>query len=196
MDNYNIKGRSRLIKETCKKFRLLILNLIILTLAFTACSKSENTSINTPMNTPVSTSINTPVPTVKETPANTSDENKDFINYENKDLGFSFNMPKNWEGKYTIKEDKNSIYVYYKPVKPVEYKNAGLLFAILKKGPDVIEDRYDRVGEPRTFTAKGAAFITGGPTDIGFPDNHEGFAEYTSLKKDVSKVVGSIKVID
>jgi len=116
------------------------------------------------------------------------------IKYENKELGFSFLIPENWSGKYTIKQSAEGLYVYFKPVNAVS-EGQGLLFAILNNSL-VNANFYDTVGDPRTFEANGVKYIVGGPTDIGFPDDNKEYTNYKMLKNQVRDIVKTIKVID
>lgn len=116
---------------------------------------------------------------------------KDEI-YKNEVLGISFLIPENWSGKYYIKEDKEGLYVYFKSVEPVS-EGEGLIFAILKRTSSDDENVFDSVGEPRIFKAKGITYITGGPTDIAFPESHKEFDDFIKMKKEVTEVVKTIK---
>ena len=115
------------------------------------------------------------------------------IVYKNEKLGFSFIVPESWNGKYTIKEFENGIYVYFKPDKPVG-ENYGLLFGILDR-TTFYERVIDTSAESKTFEAKGVIYGIGGP-DIGFPKAHKEYESYDKMKKEVKDVVKTIKAID
>ena len=114
--------------------------------------------------------------------------------YNNEKLGFSFVVPESWRGKYLVKQEQNGILVFYKPI-DLATEGKGLLFAILKRTSLEDEHSFDNVGEPRTFEVNGITYITGGPTDVGFPEGHKEFADFIKLKKEVREVVKTIKPI-
>lgn len=126
-------------------------------------------------------------------PDTSPDKSGDTV-YKNGKFGFSFTMPESWNGKYTVKEAEDGIYVYFKPIQPVR-AYSGLLFAILKKG-SIDESHFDTVGEPRNLEAKGILYIVGGPTDLSFPDDNKEFGDFTKLQKEVKDVVKTIKAIN
>jgi hypothetical protein len=116
---------------------------------------------------------------------------QDGIKYTNDDLGFSFVMPKSWEGKYKIEEVKSGIKVFFKPTNP-EPEYDGALFYILDSST-VDESFMDRVGEPRSFMAKDVEYIVGGPTDLRFNPDHKEFETFIKMVEEVNTVVATIK---
>lgn len=116
------------------------------------------------------------------------------IVYKSENLGFSFTMPKDWAGKYKIVESKDGVRVYFKPTTPADEIYDGALFYILVRSL-YDEDHLDRVGEPRTFKAKGIEYIVGGPTDVRFDFNHKEYAAFYKMTQEICKVVATIKVL-
>ncbi|MHC1682958.1 MAG: hypothetical protein AB6733_08425 [Clostridiaceae bacterium] len=111
----------------------------------------------------------------------------------NDKLGFSINFPESWQGKYTIKEIDGGIGVYFKPIKD-ENKGYGLLFAIIKKCPNLDEGHFDRVSKNiRYFKAKGITYVVGGPTDFNFDEKHQEVNVFVHMTREVEKVVETIK---
>ena len=114
--------------------------------------------------------------------------------YISNNLGLSVTFPASWENKYTVKEDNNGLTVRFKPVNnPV--KGEGLLFAILKRSPGLDEGMLDTIGK-RYVTAKGVAFVIGGPTDVGFPPEKPEYSSYKKLVSELSSVALTIKSIN
>ena len=91
-----------------------------------------------------------------------------------------------------VKAILEGLYIYFKPSMSAP-KGSGLLFAILNKTM-VDVNHFDTVGEPRNIKANDVDYIVGGPTDLGFPEDHKEFKDYATLKKQVSQVVKTIKV--
>lgn len=113
--------------------------------------------------------------------------------YKNDKLGFSINFPESWQGKYTIKEIDGGIGVYFKPNKD-ENKGYGLLFAIIKKGPDLDENHFDTVSKNiRYFNAKGITYVVGGPTDFNFDEKHPEVNVFMKMSREAGTVAETIK---
>lgn len=114
------------------------------------------------------------------------------LQYNNKKLGISLTFPKTWKGKYTIKENKDGISVYFKPKTPDN--NIGLLFALKdKSSKDFPEGMFDTVCNKRYFKSKGVTYVIGGPTDVNFSEDHPEFNDFIKLRSDIPKVISTLK---
>ncbi|WP_027634466.1 hypothetical protein [Clostridium hydrogeniformans] len=116
--------------------------------------------------------------------------------YVSKALGFSITFPASWVNHYRVEESKDGIMVFFKPKdKPLTYKGEGWLFLITKKTEDNEEEHYDGVGSPKTFEAKGITYLTGGPTDFPFLEDHPELNKFREMMSERSKVISTIKVL-
>lgn len=115
------------------------------------------------------------------------------LQYNNKKLGISLTFPKTWKGKYTIKENKDGISVYFKPKTPDN--NIGLIFALKdKSSKDFPEGMFDTVCDRRYFKSKkGVTYVIGGPTDVNFSEDHPEFNDFLKLRSDIPKVIATLK---
>lgn len=131
-------------------------------------------------------------------PANPTQEKKSNndvkqnITYNNDKFGFSFTMPGSWNGKYTVKEQTDGVYVYFKPTGSVP-EGSGLLFCIVKKVPGADDPLYS-VGDQKNIVAKGITYVVDGPRDIGFPPENKEYNDYKKFIQGVPNVVKTIKV--
>ena len=114
--------------------------------------------------------------------------------YVSNKLGLSVTFPVSWKNKYTVEEDNNGLIVRFKPVGNIK-KGEGLLFVIVKRSPSRDEGMLDTIGK-RYVTAKGVAFVIGGPTDVGFPTGNPEYSSYKKLVSELSSVALTIKSIN
>lgn len=114
--------------------------------------------------------------------------------YKNTNLRLSITFPASWNGKYSVKETTQGIFVYFKPKQKVS-DGQGLFFCILKKTKDLNESMFDSINGKREINVNGTSYLLGGPTDISFPDNNAEFSTFRKLKEQIPDVINSIKSI-
>lgn len=107
-------------------------------------------------------------------------------------LGFSITFPYNWKNRYTIKEDDNSMSVYFKSTDINTPKNSGLFFVIMKNVPND-ENLYDSINGKKHINIGNKTYFIGGPTDVGLDPENKDFSIFSSMKKELGKVIGTIK---
>ena len=152
--------------------------------------KSKESNKNTSTEKPKSQQPTTQTPV---TPPKT--ETAEPQVYTNNNLGFSITFPASWKDKYTVKEADNGIYVFMK-LQNSQSTSEGFLFAILKKGPDLNEDHFDRVGtDKRYFESKGITYVIGGPTDLPIDTEGPNFQSYIKMSKERPSVIKTLKAI-
>lgn len=161
-------------------------------------------------NVPTANTKDTPVTNSKDVPAtnsntkNTSSESptqenksnnqvKQNFNYNNDKLGISFTLPASWSGKYTIKEAKEGVYIFFKPTGSAP-EGSGLIFCIIDEGSGA-DDFLDSAGGPKTIVAKGITYVIDGPRDIGFPEDNKEYNDYKKLREEVPNVAKTIKAV-
>ena len=132
--------------------------------------------------------------TTTNTNTNSNTTTASAQHYVSTNLGFSITFPASWKGKYTVQENGSGITVCFKPKQKVNA--TGLLFKIVKRGPDVNEDVLDSVGGPRYFTAKGVKYVIGGPTDVNFPEDNPEFNTFEHMTKQCAGVTSTLKNIN
>ncbi len=137
----------------------------------------------------------TPKPATQAPAAPPKTENAEPQIYTNNNFGFSLTFPASWKDKYTVKEADNGIYVFMK-LQNSQYTSEGYLFAILKKGADLNEDHFDRVGtDNRYFESKGITYVIGGPTDLPIDTEGPNFQSYIKMSKERPSVIKTLKAI-
>lgn len=121
-------------------------------------------------------------------------EEETSLNYKSK-LGFSLTFPTNWKNRYTVKEDANSMYVYFKSSDPNTPKNLGLLFFIKKNYTQDDENMSDSVlpNGRRHITVGNTTYLVGGPTDVNLNEDNKDFQIFLSIKKELELVINTIK---
>lgn len=111
-------------------------------------------------------------------------------------LGFSIKFPSNWKDRYTIKEDSNSMYVYFKSTDSNTPPNAGLLFLIMKKNDSINDNMYDSIDGKKYITVGKTTYFIGGPTDISLDTENKDFKIFMSMNKERKKVIDTIKSVN
>ena len=110
-------------------------------------------------------------------------------------LGFSIKFPSNWKDRYTIKEDSNSMYVYFKSTDSNTPPNSGLLFLIMKKNDSINENMYDSIDGKKYITVGNTTYFIGGPTDIALNTENKDFKIFASMNKERKNVIDTISLI-
>lgn len=123
---------------------------------------------------------------------NKSDED-DSIIFKSK-IGLSIKFPSNWKDRYTIKEDDNSIYVYFKSTDPKTRVNTGLLFVIMKDFDEEDESMYDSIDGEKHFTVGNKTYFVGGPTDVSLNPENKDFDIFVDMSNERKKVIDNISL--
>lgn len=108
-------------------------------------------------------------------------------------LGFSMKFPSNWKDKYTIKEDDNSVSIYFKSSDLNTPPKSGLLFVIMKKNSSMNEDMYDSIDGKKYIAINNITYFIGGPTDISLDPENSDFQMFLSMNKERKNVIDTIK---
>ena len=93
---------------------------------------------------------------------------------------------------YIIKEEQNSMYVYFKATDKNIPQGSGLLFVIMKNNVSGDEMMYDSIESKTHITVGNITYFVGGPTDVGLDPENKEFNIYSSMKKDRSQVISTI----
>lgn len=93
---------------------------------------------------------------------------------------------------YIIKEEQNSMYVYFKATDKNIPQGSGLLFVIMKNNDSGDEMMYDSIESKTHITVGNITYFVGGPTDVGLDPENKEFNIYSSMKKDRSQVISTI----
>lgn len=134
-----------------------------------------------------------------------ADSDKDTTNEENKaaedgsiifnsKIGLSIKFPSNWKDRYTIKEDDNSIYVYFKSTDPKTRANTGLLFVIMKDFDSEDESMHDSIDGEKHFTLGNKTYFVGGPTDVSLNPENKDFDIFVAMSNERKKVIDNISL--
>lgn len=107
-------------------------------------------------------------------------------------LGFSIKFPSSWKDRYIIKEEQNSMYVYFKATDKNIPQGSGLIFVIMKNNDSADERMYDSIESKTHITVGNITYFVGGPTDVGLDPENKEFNIYSSMKKESSKVLDTI----
>jgi hypothetical protein len=118
--------------------------------------------------------------------------------YVNKTLGFSLAFPREWKGRYVIRDEKSMIGVYSKKVSDSDI-NLGRLFTIERLNGETIKEGDPIMGGPSAkilLKGNGYTYIVFMVSDQQYPiDNSELSTEYLSLSKQISLVYSSIALL-
>lgn len=147
------------------------------------CNNSKLSQPSSKENTPVKSEI-------------TSETSKPIDNMDltfKSKLGFSMNFPSNWKDKYIIKEDDNSVSVYFKSTDPKTPPNSGLFFVIMKNNGSLNKDMYDSIDGNKYLTIGDTTYFIGGPTDVALNPENTDFNTFLSMNKERKKVIDAIK---
>ncbi|MBM7870989.1 hypothetical protein JOC70_002483 [Clostridium pascui] len=108
-------------------------------------------------------------------------------------LGFEMKFPSNWKDKYTIKENNDSVSVYFKSIDPKTPPNSGLLFVIMKNNDSLNKDMYDSIDGNKYLTIGNTTYFIGSPTDVALNPENTDFNTFLSMNKERKKVIDTIK---
>lgn len=112
----------------------------------------------------------------------------------NSKIGLSIKFPSNWKDRYTIKEDDNSIYVYFKSKDPKTRANTGLLFVIMKDFDSEDESMYDSIDGEKHITLGNKTYFIGGPTDVSLNPENNDFDIFVAMSNERKKVIDNIRL--
>ena len=132
-----------------------------------------------------------------ESDGNTGAEGKRTIVYENKVLGFSLELPDEWEDRYVVEEWENSIGFFSKKVYQ-QYNGMGLLFTIVRDVGELITEQ-DMQQAPQMqqilLQGNGYTYYIRWPSDVQSPMEEELSDDYMAMSRQVSKVAKSISLL-
>lgn len=162
-------------------------------------SSSNNYSNSTVSETDVTNSVTTSViPTQIENStsiSNNSTESQETILIESQ-YGYTFELPKSWEGKYNINEGPLGLTVSFKTSEPVAdepwffWITTMVLYSNGKFSAD-----YDPIlSEPKVFTVGTSQFYVAGPTSTTLSDKSSDYATYIRMNNERAQIIDSIKV--
>lgn len=117
----------------------------------------------------------------------------DSIIFKSK-IGLSIKFPSNWKDRYTIKEDDNSIYVYFKSTDPKTRANTGLLLVIIKDFDEEDESMYDSIDGEKHFSVGNKTYFVGGPTDVSLNPENKDFDIFVAMSNERKKVIDNISL--
>ncbi len=126
--------------------------------------------------------------------------NTNYI-YKNKSLGFSFEIPKSWEGKYEIVEVDRGITVYQSDIVEKFGEGTGRFFSIELLEGTIEKNKAEDTPWPTHFLmqANGYTYVMSMPSDVQSPiwdgGDKELAAEYEKMFKDIDKIRESIEPI-
>ncbi len=119
--------------------------------------------------------------------------------YEDKALGFSLEIPAEWEGKYGIEKNGESISFYHLQIREKYQNGMGNLFTIQRMEGNLNEEDIESPSGCRVIAqANGFTYALFIPSDVQYPvwenSNAENLsAEYISMEKQVSEIADSAK---
>lgn len=135
--------------------------------------------------------------TGSESNRKTGEENDSTIVYENKVLGFSLELPKEWEDRYVAEERENGVSFFSKKVYE-QYNGMGLLFTIVRDIGELITEQ-DMQQAPQMqqilFQGNGYTYYIRWSSDVQSPMEEELSDDYMAMSKQVSKVAKSIRLL-
>lgn len=133
-------------------------------------------------------------PNEKERTTKTDKEAEDDRIIFKSRVGFSIKFPSNWKDRYTIKEDDNSMYVYFKSTDPKTRENTGLLFVIMKDFDSEDESMYDSVDDEKHITLGDKTYFIGEPTDVALNPENGDFDIFVAMSNERKKVIDNISL--
>lgn len=163
---------------------LLLLTILISSVSILyGCNNSKLSKTSSKENNPIKSEI------ALETSTQIDDMD---LTFKSK-LGFSLKFPSNWKNKYTIKEDDNSVSVYFKSSDPNTPRGSGLFFVIMKNNDSLNEAMYDSIDGKKHLTIGNITYFLGGPTDVALSPENADFSTFLSMNKERKKVIDTIK---
>ena len=121
--------------------------------------------------------------------------------YQNRALGFSMEIPGDWEGRYEIEENGETVTVYHKAIRETYGDGMGDLFYIQRmEGSPSDEEANEPGGRTVVLRENGYTYVFGIPTDVRHPAWEGGDTalsnEYLQMSKTASRTVkNSVKGI-
>ena len=121
--------------------------------------------------------------------------------YENTVFGFSYRIPKSWDGKYILVEYESSISFVHKETRAVYGEGTGLLFSVNRLFGEMTKEQAEDQPWPAHFVAaeNGFTYVVSRPGDIQYPAWESGDKtianNYLKLERSVDKVVNSVGVL-
>lgn len=121
--------------------------------------------------------------------------------YQNESLGFSIELPSNWEGRYEATEKEKSVVFYHKGIREKYGEGTGRLFVIERLEGERSKEAAEDTPWPTEYLmqANGYTYVISMPSDVQYPIWEGGDKaladEYLKLTKDLEKVKKSIKAI-
>lgn len=121
--------------------------------------------------------------------------------YQNRALGFSMEIPGDWEGRYEIEENGETVTVYHKAIRETYGDGMGDLFYIQRmEGSLSDEEANEPGGRTVALRANGYTYVFGIPTDVRHPAWEGGDTalsnEYFQMSETASRTVkNSVKGI-
>lgn len=123
------------------------------------------------------------------------------IVYQNPALGFSMELPADWEGRYVIVENGDTVTVSHKKIREGYGNGMGDLFYVQRlEGSPTEEEANEPGGRTVALRANGYTYVFGIPTDVRYPAGPEGDAalseEYLQMSETALRTVkNSLKAI-
>lgn len=166
-----------------------ILTALIVTLSLSQLCGCENFSSNKVSNQENTSENNEIIP---ETNLENSITNLVFKSK----LGFSMEFPAQWEDKYVLKEDNNSVNVYLKSKnanKNSNLENSGLLFSVIKKDSITDESNYTPITGEKYITLNNTIYLICGPEQLTLSPKSEDFKIFVRMNNERKDVINTIK---
>ncbi|MGI5879180.1 MAG: M56 family metallopeptidase [Syntrophomonadaceae bacterium] len=120
------------------------------------------------------------------------------ITYKNEALGFSLKLPKDWEGKYIIKETDNNITIFNKKIYE-KYDGMGRIASVERQIGEMItaEDMLQApVGQQIVLQGNGFTYFIQMPSDVQYPLDDTAFSnEYNDMSEQMADISRSIALI-
>lgn len=114
--------------------------------------------------------------------------------YRNRALGFSMEIPSDWEGRYGIEENGDMVTVYHKVIRETYGDGMGDLFYIQRlEGALSEEETSEPGGRTAVLRANGYTYVFGIPTDMRCPAGEGGdetlSGEYIKMSEEAMRAV-------
>lgn len=120
------------------------------------------------------------------------------ITYKNEALGFSLKLPRDWEGKYIIKETGNNITIFNKKIYE-KYDGMGRIASVERQIGELItaEDMLQApVAQQIILQGNGFTYIIQMPSDVQYPlDDTALSSEYSAMGEQIADISRSIALI-
>lgn len=173
--------------------KILIVILLISSVSLLAGCSNSSRGTSSKDNNVTKSKINVKDDSDKKDLINNNEVEDGSIIFKSK-IGLSIKFPDNWKDRYTIKEDDNSIYVYFKSTDPKTRANTGLLFVIMKEFDLEDESMYDPIDGEKHFTLGNKTYFMGGPTDVSLNPENSDFDIFVAMSSERKKVIDNISL--